>query len=170
MDGIIERPIFLTGFMGAGKTTIGQMLAHRLQLPFMDQDKLIIEKEKMPISMIFERSGEEGFRKLENEMLKTISVSPAVISTGGGVVLKKENRELMNKKGVTIYLYCGPSQTEKRLENDSSRPLLAKNKKASITELMERRLPFYLEADYTINTSLKSESSILKEMLSLLNK
>lgn len=171
MERIIEhKPVFLTGFMGAGKSTLGKLLAEKLCLPFFDQDRHIIDRENMSIHDIFEKKGEEAFRRIETEVLQNLSHEPAVISTGGGVVLSKENRQLMKKNGITVFLYCSPSQTEKRLEKDTSRPLLLKNRQETIKVLMEERLPSYLEADYTINTSMKNISSILNELMSLLNK
>lgn len=162
--------IFLTGFMGAGKTTAGRELAKRLRLPFVDTDEHIIQEQKMSIKDIFEQKGETAFRNMEEEVIMSLSDTRAVVSTGGGVVINEENRKRMHAKGVIIFLYCGIHQTEKRLREDSTRPMLNNKHVDTIKCLMEERLPYYLTATHTINTSFKDISSILNEMMILLNK
>jgi shikimate kinase len=165
------KSIYLIGFMGAGKTTVGKSMGAKWNWPVFDTDEEIVQKTKKSIHQIFEENGEEAFRLLETEILKELPVSRSIITTGGGIVLKDENRKWMKKNGIVVFLYAEPEEIFRRLENDNSRPLLKNNKKAAIKELFQSRLPLYKKAaDFTIDTTGKEMNEIIKEIEECLTK
>lgn len=139
--------------MGAGKTTVGKALGEKLNLPVYDSDEIIIKKERRSIENIFQENGEAYFRKLETETLHALPTQNAIITTGGGIVLKKENRDFMKEHGIVIFLYCSPEMIFERLKDDSTRPLLQGNKMKEIETRLKKRLPLYKEAEYMIDTT-----------------
>jgi len=147
------KSIYLTGFMGAGKTTVGKALGEKLNLPVYDSDEIIIKKERRSIEKIFQENGEAYFRDLETEILRSLPTQNAIITTGGGIVLKKENRDFMKEHGIVIFLYCSPEMIFERLKDDSTRPLLQGNKMKEIETRLKKRLPLYKEAEYMIDTT-----------------
>ncbi len=145
---MIKINIYLIGMMGSGKTTIGQELAGRLNLPLVELDKAI-EKVGMSIPEIFERYGEAGFRDMETEAVRsTAAHAQAVISTGGGVILRPENVSIMNENGVVVYLKGNIETLIKNLTNGrASRPLLKEgNLRKNICSLMAIRAEKYMKA------------------------
>lgn len=160
--------IYITGFMGSGKTTVGQALAKSLGYQVTDTDKWIEEMEGQSISSIFKQYGEPYFRDLETNALQQISGNQLIITTGGGIIMRPENREIMKEKGKTIYLQCDLDEVFLRLNDDTTRPLLKKEDKSNVEKLYQSRLPFYKEADHTINTTGKSIHLIVQELKSLL--
>ncbi|MBP3952340.1 shikimate kinase [Bacillus suaedae] len=160
--------IYITGFMGSGKTTVGQALAKSLGYQVTDTDKWIEEMEGQSISTIFKQYGEPYFRDLETNALQQISGNQLIITTGGGIIMRPENREIMKEKGEIIYLQCDLEEVFLRLNDDTTRPLLEKEDKSNVEKLYQSRLPFYEEADYTINTTGKSIHFIVQELKSLL--
>lgn len=121
-----KKSIVLIGFMGSGKTTVGLRLSWKLRLPVEDTDKLIEKKEGCTISQIFEREGEEAFRKKETELLRQLAESRylRILSAGGGTPVRKENRPLLRQCGTVVYLRVRPETVYERLKGDASRPLL----------------------------------------------
>ncbi|TCP31157.1 shikimate kinase [Scopulibacillus darangshiensis] len=169
MEGIVvNEAVFLTGFMGAGKTTVGGQLAKVLGLDVFDTDHVIEKTFKKSISDIFADQGEAYFRECEQRVLRELSSKRAVITTGGGVILDEGNRQIMKKNGITIYLHCSPSKILKRLAGDTTRPLLHGDQEQKVITMLEKRLPYYLEADYTVNTTMKSVQTIISEIVNLL--
>ena len=147
--------IYLTGFMGAGKTTVGKLLAEKFDMPFVDLDDVIEQKTNLSIPMIFERYGEKYFRRLETNALHSIAQYPGnIIATGGGVNLSSENRIIMKNTGITIYLKWQVTILYQRLIESNHRPLL-KNKTESqliqhIKQMLKKREPLYEQADIII--------------------
>jgi len=131
--------------MGAGKSTIGPLLAEELGWPFYDTDHEIEARTGVDIPWIFDVEGEAGFRRRESEMLATLSdEAPLVLATGGGIVLAPENRELMAQKGIVIYLSATLDQLYARVAKDKKRPLLqGGNPRDKIRQLMDLRAPLY---------------------------
>ena len=119
------KNIILIGFMGAGKTKVGKLLAKTLGYGFVDMDELIEEREGLPIKEIFEKRGEKYFREKEKEWLKRLSLlEKIVLSPGGGIILSPENRKRLRKMGKVFYLKASPKAILERVKNESHRPLL----------------------------------------------
>ena len=152
--------------MGAGKTTIGKLLSNHLEFNFIDLDRRIEEKSGVKINTIFEIEGEEGFREREYLALKdALAEEKAVISTGGGVVVKDINRSLIQKSEArVVYLKANLDILVGRLKNDKTRPMLNKdNKLLSLQNLLSEREPFYENlADFIIDTSQLKTNDVLK--------
>ena len=151
--------------MGAGKTTIGKLLSNHLEFNFIDLDRRIEEKSGVKINTIFEIEGEEGFREREYLALKdALAEEKAVISTGGGVVVKDINRSLIQKsEAMVVYLKASLDILVGRLKNDKTRPMLNKdNKLLSLQNLLSEREPFYENlADFIIDTSQLKTNDVL---------
>lgn len=159
-------PIILIGFMGAGKTTIGQLLGQITGLPVIDTDITIVEQEKRTINTIFNQHGEEYFRNVESRVLRQVVNENAVITTGGGIVLRAENRQLLKETGSTFFLECEPNVVVERLAEDDTRPLLKNKSLAEITQMYHNRLPLYKEcATCTIDTSTLTMEEVTELIL-----
>lgn len=159
--------IYLVGFMGTGKTSVGKELARKLKWQFMDLDHLIELKEKRSISDIFAKSGEPYFRKVEKGALKTVAKEKDfVIACGGGIVLDKENIKIMKKSGQIICLTAKPEVILKRTSGYTHRPLLnVKDPKKQISHLLKLRAPYYALADIAIDTSKVSITEVANSII-----
>lgn len=147
--------IFLVGLMGAGKTTIGKLLAKRLKKIFMDTDHEIEHRTGVKIPLIFELEGEAGFREREAALIRELTQGQNIIlATGGGAILRKENREALAQCGTVIYLNAKLEDLWHRTQHDKNRPLLqTSNPKAKLAELFAQRDPLYREIADIIITS-----------------
>ncbi len=161
--------IFLTGFMGTGKSTIGDALARHMGRRLLDTDEMIVSRDGRSIPTIFDEDGEAYFRRLEREVVSAVAVmdEPAVISCGGGVVLSPENVNSMRSSGTVILLTASPEEILRRVESDNNRPLLAEKKTISDIERMlaMRREAYEGAADHTIDTEGKSVDTIVEEIV-----
>lgn len=161
-----KKNIVLIGFMGSGKTTVGLRLSYRLRMPVEDTDKLIELREGKKISDIFAKEGEEYFRQKETQMLEEISTRKynRIISVGGGTPVRPENRPLLKKCGIVVYLRIKPETVYARLKNDTTRPLLQCEAPLSrIRELMDARRAAYEEcADIIVDVDSMTMESILQ--------
>jgi shikimate kinase/3-dehydroquinate synthase len=148
------RHFYLVGNMGSGKTTVGRLVAQRLQLPFYDLDRQIEQATGQTIANLFAQQGEQAFRELECKMLtQTIFVPRSVIATGGGVVLNERNRRLMRHRGWVIYLRASPETLWQRLQHTTDRPLLrTESPYETLQAIAQQREPLYKEADWVIDT------------------
>ena len=157
----------LIGFMGSGKTEVGKRLAKRLGYTFMDTDLLIEEKTGKSISDIFSKDGELFFRDIETLILTELSgINEHVISTGGGIVTKKENILLLKKTGFIIWLKASPETILKRVGSETHRPLLkVDNPLEKIKKLMSQREQSYSEADVTIDTDGLAVDDIVNNII-----
>ena len=147
--------VFLVGPMGAGKTTIGRLLASALKLEFIDSDHEIEQSSGADIPWIFDREGESGFRDREQKVLAELTQRDGVLlATGGGAVLRAENRAALAGRGTVVYLHASVEQQVARTAHDRNRPLLqTANPERTLRELMDARDPLYREiADYVIDT------------------
>ena len=160
--------IVLIGFMGCGKTTFGKWIANNYNMEFIDTDDYIESKENRKISDIFASDGEEFFRSLETSTIDKLSksVSNAVISVGGGLPVRECNRAIRKQLGKVIYLETSINELEKRLKNDTKRPLLAGgNVRQKIESLMIARENIYISvADCVIKTDNKSFKQMYEEV------
>jgi len=159
--------VILIGPMGAGKTTIGKLLAKELGFSFHDSDTEIEERTGADITWIFDLEGEEGFRRRETDVLRELcQQSRSVIATGGGAVIKEENRRLLSAAGTVVYLQASVGQQLKRTERDQRRPLLRDgDRERVLNDLMSERAPLYQEiADITVQTSDRGARTVAKEI------
>lgn len=166
-----ERNIFLIGPMGSGKTSIGQRLADMFELEFLDCDHELEDRTGASVSLIFDVEGEEGFRERETRMLEELSAREGVlIATGGGVILRERNRELLRERGLVVYLNTPVSWQLRRLRRDKSRPLLqTPDRKEKLMRLAEERNPLYAElADIEFPARNKSLDSVAKELAGII--
>lgn len=164
--------VVLIGFMACGKTTIGTQLSKRLNYRLLDTDELIVKRQGRSINDIFANEGEPYFRKLESDVITELAGKSdnCIISTGGGLPITKGNDELLKKLGKVVYLTVTKETVLKRIQGDTSRPLLAGDAKEKTTKLLEFRHPIYENAaDVMIKTDDKSVSDIVEEIISTLN-
>jgi shikimate kinase len=167
-----KRNIYLVGPMGAGKSTIGRVLAAELHLNFRDSDKVIEDRTGADIPWIFDMEGEEGFRDRESAVLDELSKGrDVVIATGGGIILRSQNREIMKASGYVCYLTASIEQLVERTARDKKRPLLqVENPRQKIIDLVALRDPLYRDAaDFAINTDRRSPKLVAQEIASLIN-
>ena len=158
-----ERSIFLVGMMAVGKTTVGRNLAELLGFQFRDADQLVEERAGVDISWIFDQEGESGFRDREQLAIETATKMPrTVLATGGGAVLRAENRRAMQERGVVVYLKASADLLIERASRDHRRPLLqVDDVDARIQALLCEREPLYAEvAHLTVAASRRSASSV----------
>ena len=154
--------------MGAGKSTIGRLLAKELRLPFKDSDKEIEQRTGADIPWIFDVEGEQGFREREQAMIAELcELDGVVIATGGGVVLRPENRQALRSGGRAIYLHASVEQQLERTSRDRNRPLLRNAEPGKVLRnLMEIRDPLYREiADVIIETDERPPRLVVQEII-----
>ena len=171
MAGLKEH-IFLIGFMGCGKSTNAACLAEMTGARQVEMDQMIVENEGMAIADIFKEKGEPYFRELETDLIKSfVGVEPAVISCGGGAVLK-ENVRLMKESGKIVLLTAEPETIYERVKDSTERPVLNGNMNVGyIEELMEKRRPKYeAAADVKVATDGKTAEEICGEILEICGK
>ena len=140
-----ELNVYLVGPMGSGKTSIGQRLASELNLEFLDSDHELEERTGASVSLIFDVEGEAGFRRRETEMLRELTTRRGIVlATGGGAVLAKENRQMLTRSGLVVYLRTSVHQQLQRLKRDRSRPLLQSvDKEKKLQQMATERNPVY---------------------------
>ena len=147
--------VILTGLMGAGKSTVGRLLAKRRKMNFFDSDKVIEERMGVNIPTIFEIEGERGFRDRERQVIKDLtSESNIVIATGGGSLLSEENRQYLADSGIVVYLRASPEHLYARIRHDKNRPLMhTDNPLQTLKDILHHREQAYLDtADVVVST------------------
>lgn len=156
----MPRPVALVGLPGSGKSTIGRQLARRLGADFIDTDVLIEKRLGETIRAFFEREGEDRFRQIEHDILRELLAGPrgGVLATGGGIVLRADNRRLLSQGATVVYLRSSPEDLARRLRHDRQRPLLqVANPLAKLRELYRVRDPLYREvAHFSVETGRPS--------------
>jgi len=163
----IPGNIFLVGMMGAGKTSVGRVLAKRLNKTFYDSDHVIEERTGVKIPVIFEIEGESGFRHRESAVLDELTaLDDVVLATGGGAVLAQENRDRLRTRGTVVYLRASVKDLLNRTRHDKNRPLLqTADPRARLNELYEMRDPLYREvAHVTIDTGSQSLTTLVNRL------
>lgn len=159
--------IFLVGLMGAGKTTVGKLLAKHLHKIFYDSDHEIERRTGVNIPLIFDIEGEDGFRSRERIVIDDLSQKgDIVLATGGGAVLNPETRENLKSRGIVVYLRANVEELWQRTRHDRNRPLLqTDDPHAKLTQLFEQRDPLYREvADIIMDTSKQSVQSLVHDL------
>jgi shikimate kinase len=162
MPGTASLHVFISGFMGSGKTTVGRLLARQLSRPFIDLDEVIERRQGKTVNAIFSENGEAFFRELEYAALATLPATPHIVSLGGGTVCSELNLALIRSLGTIIYLNVPAGDLFTRLSGQTStRPLLNKLNKQElrtfIEDLLEKRKPYYMQADYIVNGNAAAE-------------
>jgi len=159
--------IYLLGFMGAGKTTIGELLAQRLRWPFIDLDATIEAGQGTTIRQMFENSGEAFFREIEHAaLLEASKAEPAVIALGGGTFVQKPNLDFIREsRAPTVWLDCPLEEVRRRCEGKNDRPLF--RDPVAFAQLLEDRLPYYRLADYRISTEGVEPEQAVEDILKL---
>ena len=163
--------LFLTGPMGAGKSTIGRQLSKQLKMPFYDSDHEIEQRTGVDIPLIFELEGEAGFRKREAAIIDELTQLPDIIlATGGGAILDPVTRQHLAGRGTVVYLHTSVDQQLRRTGRDRHRPLLqTANPRGKLAELMAEREPLYREiADVVIETDGKRVQGVVRQICDFL--
>tara|TARA_A100001388_G_C28344967_1_gene300680 strand:+ start:22 stop:531 length:510 start_codon:yes stop_codon:yes gene_type:complete len=168
----LKKNLVLTGMMGVGKSTIGKSLSKKLNMNFFDTDSMIENEEKMTIKNIFEKKGEEYFRKIEKKtILAVLSNTNAVIALGGGAFIDLDTRNEILKSCVSFWLFMNIKNLLKRLTDTSKRPLLnSQNLEDSFSNLYEKRRKIYETAKFKIDCNNKEKSEITDEIIKLYEK
>lgn len=162
-----KRNVFLIGPMGSGKSAVGRMLARLLDAPFYDSDAEIERRTGVDISYIFEREGEAGFREREREIIEELTaLEPIVLATGGGAVLRAENRQRLAERGHVVYLQTSVEQQVQRVRHARHRPLLANvDPETKLEQLMQDRATLYRSiADSTVSTDGRKVQGVAEEI------
>ena len=163
----MNKNIVLVGLSGSGKTTLGNILSDLSGYSLIDTDAIIVKLQNRSINNIFATNGEEYFRQLETLVSKEVSqYASQIISTGGGIVLKEENLKNLKQNGLVFYLKTSINSLIKRLEGDTTRPLLQTDDvKKKLENMLEAREKLYEKADFTIETDNLSPEETAKEIL-----
>ena len=163
-----RRNIVLVGFMGTGKTTVGQLLAKQTGMPLVDMDSMIEERAGKPIHEIFAEDGETHFRSLERAIVRELSAqSGQIVSTGGGIVLDPDNIPDYEKSSLVVCLLASAETILERVRHDNTRPLLAGDKQGKILKIMETRRPLYEAIAHKINTDGLEPKAIATQIAAL---
>jgi shikimate kinase len=160
--------VFFVGLMGAGKTTVGRAVARRLDRPFFDSDHEIEARTGVRIPIIFEHEGEDGFREREAQVIAELTArEDIVLATGGGAILRPENREFLHTRGLVVYLRASPHDLWLRTRKDKNRPLLqTEDPKAKLEALYSVRDPLYREcAHFIVETGRPSVNGLVNMVL-----
>lgn len=162
--------IILIGYMGSGKTTIGKNLAKQKNYRFVDTDEMIVEQQHRSINEIFAKDGEQAFRDMETAFLRQLIAEKKermIISTGGGMPLRAENRQLLSQLGKVVYLKASPQTIYDRIKGDTTRPLLqGENPRKRIAEMIAAREPLYMEgAMFVVDVNALKQSEATLEII-----
>ena len=157
----------LIGFMGAGKSSVGRLVAEQLHFDYLDTDEMIQARTGRTIANIFEKGGEAAFRKFEEQVVAELAARrQTVISTGGGLPVNPQNLASLKSHALTVYLWASPEKIWERVRNQTHRPLLCgPNPRQKISELLAAREPFYRQADVLINTDLRSAREVAQQVV-----
>ena len=164
----VPENVFLVGFMGSGKSTVGRQLARELGKDFFDCDRMLEERTGVDIPYIFELEGESGFRRRETAVLRDLAGQRGIVlATGGGVITVPENRDILVSNGFVIYLQASADLLHQRTFRDQNRPMLhARDPRTRIDELLEVREPLYQEvADLVIETGQRGSRRVVHEIV-----
>lgn len=161
------RNLALIGFMGTGKSTVGNVVARHLRFRYVDSDALIESRVGRPISEIFAQEGEAWFREQERQLVAEFATyNQTVFATGGGLAAHGENLASLKQHALVVCLWASPDTIWERVKRRSHRPLLqTPDPKASVQQLLAKRIPFYRQADVLINTEQRSLPQVVQNVL-----
>lgn len=161
-----DKHVILTGFMGVGKSTVGVLVAERLNLPFVDLDKAIEQATGLLCDFYIRRFGIEAFRKWEKRLLTAhLRQTPAVLVPGGGIVVDATNRRVMLKQGIVVWLKAPQRILMERLRG-IKRPLLTDaNRADQVRKLLDERWPYYQQNHYTVETSFLTPEQVANQVI-----
>jgi shikimate kinase len=165
----VDRSIVLVGMMGSGKSSVGRCLHRRTGLTILETDEMVASNFGMSIPGIFSKHGEKAFRRSETQAIRTLSrIKPSVIATGGGIVLRKENTEILKRLGLIVWLDGKEETLFARASRRTDRPLLqTKDPKKTFSKILAKRRPLYAKiADIRINTSELTSEEVAIAILS----
>ena len=167
-----RQNIFLIGLMAVGKTTVGRCLAAELDMQFLDTDQVVEERAGADISWIFDVEGESGFRDREEHVVEDLTQqSDIVLATGGGVVLRPQNRRNLASRGIVVYLNTSIDRLVQRTRRDKRRPLLRGDNREALQRLAAERAPLYESiADYRFDADRASAKALAREISTILQK
>lgn len=167
----MDKNIYLVGFMGTGKTTVGKLLSQTLKRRFVEMDDMIEEREGVKIADIFSKKGESYFRKAEKNLLKEIAQqNNLIISCGGGIVIDEENIRIIKSTGIMICLEADAGTIYERIKQYSHRPLInVPSPQKEIEELIRKRTPFYRKAHFFIDTARFAPTEAVERIVDILN-
>lgn len=159
--------IALIGFMGTGKSTVGQLVAAQLHFTFLDTDHVIEARAGKSISDIFAQQGEPAFRELEKKIVgELVARKKTIISTGGGLPANPENLASLKSHSLVVCLWASPEKIWERVRNQTHRPLLNEaDPLAKIRSLLEQREPYYRQADVLLNTEMRSVKDVAQQVM-----
>jgi shikimate kinase len=162
--------VVLVGMMGTGKTAVGRTLAKQLKRPFYDTDHLIEEREGRTIPAIFESNGEAYFRDVETAIIREVAARPSgVIATGGGALLRGENRVALKQRGVLVWLQADLETMVNRTKRRPTRPLLnVQDRRSQLAGLLAERTPMYAEADISVESTDRSVEAVAQLIMNRL--
>lgn len=171
---MVSRTIYLIGPMGAGKSTIGRLLAQNMGVPFLDIDREIEARSGVSVAWIFDKEGEEGFRQRETALIKELSeqTQGMIIATGGGSVLRPENQKMITSSGFVVFLETSIETQVERTSKDKRRPLLQNeaDRYKVLRDIYHAREPLYYSlADLTVNTDAGTPFVVIQSILDALN-
>ena len=167
----LKRSVVLVGMMGCGKTAIGSRVATSLELPFIDLDEKIEQNEAMTIPEIFAKYGEAYFREKEQQTIADILNSKiCILATGGGAFINSDTRQLIKKRGISVYIRANYEVLLERVARKHNRPLLEKGDKGEILKaLMQKRCHIYEEADITVDSSESIHEAVVEQIIEALS-
>ncbi len=160
-----NKPIFLCGFMGSGKSTIGKQLARLSGREFIDMDNYIEQQQSMTIAEIFEKYGEEYFRELETTTISSFDSSPVIIATGGGTLLSEHNADIAKNLGIVVYINTDFEICYNRIKGDVRRPIAYNSTKQQLLERYKTRKPLYMKHSNSVSSGGYSPRAIAKTIL-----
>jgi len=172
----LDRPIVIVGLMGAGKTSVGKLIARRLALPFIDSDREVVKAAGCSVVDIFSTYGEEEFRRVEEKVIhRLVDFTPKILSTGEGAFIIESVRELAKKRAITVWLKADIDLLVKRTSFKDNRPLLLEyNPQLILQKLIDERYPTYAMADITVETrdepTFKTANSVMAAIAQFLEK
>lgn len=163
--------IYIVGFMGTGKTSVGKLLAEALSREFIEMDALIEQDQGKAIANIFAEQGEAHFRKLEKKLLKELALkADLVVSCGGGLVCDSDNLSLLKESGILVCLSASSQVINRRTKNHTHRPILnVEDPLKKIEQLLLERKPYYDQADHTVDTDQLSLGEVVDKLKTILD-